>query len=487
MTNRVRGHRPRFQYGLAPVAYCEEDFPALRLTRASRIARRVARLLLVCLGLSIVGALFVPWQQTVSGSGNVVAFAPLDRRQIIEAPVKGRIIRWGEGIRENSFVKKDEVILEIEDVDPLLLDRLKQQLTTGERQLEASQQRLVATKTQLTASRTIVESYELQVAAFKTVKEQLVAAAEEYIDMAENKLQAEEKKRAAALAAREQAETDFQRQRQLHEEGLASQLKMQLAERKFREELAKLEQAEAYVAAGRDELEAKHRERDAKEREAQAKIDSTIAMLRKAHTDVAKLEGELAKASGDVNKAEKELVDLQVKLARQQSQVVKAPRDGFIMRVVANQGGELVKEGDPLFELVPETAQQAVQVWVDGNDAPLVKEGRHVRLQFEGWPAAQFSGWPSVAVGTFGGKVALVDPTDDGMGRFRVVVLPDPTDRPWPDAPYLRQGARANGWIILDRVTLGYEIWRRMNGFPPALKSRDGKSDGKKEVPKFKV
>ena len=76
-------------------------------------------------------------------------------------------------------------------------------------------------------------------------------------------------------------------------------------------------------------------------------------------------------------------------------------------------------------------------------------------------------------------------PTDDGAGKFRVVVIPDDTDQPWPDYPYLRQGVRVHGWVLLDQVPLGYEIWRRMNGFPPALKSKEEAKAAK--VPKVKV
>ena len=47
-----------------------------------------------------------------------------------------------------------------------------------------------------------------------------------------------------------------------------------------------------------------------------------------------------------------------------------------------------------------------------------------MRLQFEGWPAVQFAGWPSVAVGTFGGEVMTIDATDDGTGKFRILVQP---------------------------------------------------------------
>jgi hypothetical protein len=99
-----------------------------------------------------------------------------------------------------------------------------------------------------------------------------------------------------------------------------------------------------------------------------------------------------------------------------------------------------------------------------------------VRLQFEGWPAVQFTGWPSVAVGTFGGEVALIDATDDGTGRFRILVKPDAADA-WPRGVYLRQGVRVNGWVLLNQVKLGYELWRRFNGFPPTVAPQEPGAD----------
>ena len=133
--------------------------------------------------------------------------------------------------------------------------------------------------------------------------------------------------------------------------------------------------------------------------------------------------------------------------------------------------------------IVPDTDELAVEMKVSGNDMPLIHEGDRVRLQFEGWPAVQFVGWPSVAVGTFGGKVNRVFPTDDGMGNFRVVVTPDnhfAREDGWPDDRYLRQGVRANGWVLLKQVPLGYEIWRQLNGFPTNRRRRGTvKSDDK--------
>jgi hypothetical protein len=98
----------------------------------------------------------------------------------------------------------------------------------------------------------------------------------------------------------------------------------------------------------------------------------------------------------------------------------------------------------------------------------------------------QFAGWPSVAVGTFGGEVAAVDPMDDGKGQFRVQVRPTEQQR-WPSKRFLRQGVRANGWVMLNQVSLGYEIWRQLNGFPPVISpeepSRGSKKDESKKVP----
>ena len=69
---------------------------------------------------------------------------------------------------------------------------------------------------------------------------------------------------------------------------------------------------------------------------------------------------------------------------------------------------------------------------------------------------------------TFGGTVALVDATDDGKGKFRVVIVPDEGTE-WPSGRFLRQGTRANGWIMLNRVRIGFELWRLLNGFPPTI------------------
>jgi RND family efflux transporter MFP subunit len=155
-----------------------------------------------------------------------------------------------------------------------------------------------------------------------------------------------------------------------------------------------------------------------------------------------------------------------VTLNRQSAQLVRAPRDGRIQSINAAAGATLVSPGDPLATLAPEAPVRVVELMVDGRDVALVRPGRPVRLAFEGWPAIQFSGWPSIAQGMFDGRVRSVDPSAQINGLFRVLVEPMPGKPGWPDDDFVRLGAKARGWIQMETVSLGYELWRQLNDFP---------------------
>ena len=168
--------------------------------------------------------------------------------------------------------------------------------------------------------------------------------------------------------------------------------------------------------------------------------------------------------------AASELAESETKLSRQENQIIYAPKDGVILKVLAGDSATVVHLGDKLATFAPNLSDPAVEIYVSGNDIPLVTEGRKVRLQFEGWPIIQFSGWPSIAVGTFGGVISSVDSSISENGKFRVIVKKD-KDAKWPDERFLRHGAKAQAWILLNNVSLGYEFWRQLNSFPPSFDS----------------
>jgi len=291
--------------------------------------------------------------------------------------------------------------------------------------------------------------------------------------MAADRIRAAERATNAAEQQVETARLNQDRQRALQGEGLASKRALELAELDMVRARTDLDRARAAESAARSEESALLADRGKAENDGAASINDAMATRASAESEIASASAEVAR--------------IEVRLARQQTQAVKAPRTGTVFRVVAKQGGEMVKEGDVLTVLVPDTLARAVELLIDGNDVPLVTPGRAVRLQFEGWPAVQFAGWPAVAVGTFGGKVAFVDAADDGKGKFRAVIVPDGKE-PWPATRFLRQGTRANGWVLLDTVRLGYEVWRTLNGFPPVLPTKemydDRPLDGASKEPK---
>ncbi len=400
------------------------------------------------LGLSLVTAAILfavaPWQQTAKGYGQIVAFAPMDRQQPIEAPIKGRLVRWY--VVEGTHVKAGDPIAELKDIDPGYMARLERSLAAIKARYEAATEQ--------------EKAYGAQVAAYENVRTKVVEAARLKVAMAGQKLLAAHQKLEGEIAAQTAAQQNLERKRRLVEEGLSSQRDLELAQMYAIQANAKVNGAKAAVLEAEARQTANRAEQMQKDSESLAKIASAEASRRKARADEAKAQDELAK--------------METKLARQASQIVTAPRTGTVLRLSGDQGGAVVKEGEELAILIPDSEARSVELWVDGNDAPLIRPGRKVRLQFEGWPAVQFVGWPSVAVGTFGGEVALVDAMSRNDGDFRILVVPDKNEEPWPSSRALRQGARSKGWVLLDEVRLGYELWRQFNGFPATVSAPTG-------------
>lgn len=213
--------------------------------------------------------------------------------------------------------------------------------------------------------------------------------------------------------------------------------------------LLRIEGAEQAIIAGKANLE---RQNSLYQQGINSKRQYELAQI-----EYAKYQNELAQTKIDK-------VNIDVRIARQQTQLIKAQAAGIILKRLTGQESVVVKDGDVLAQIIPKTQSRAVELWIDGNDIAFVRVHQKARLQFEGWPAIQFRGWPQIAVGTFGGTVSFIDPTDNGLGLFRAVIIPD---EPWPNTMYLRQGVRVHGWVQLGEVPLWYELWRQYNGFPP--------------------
>jgi multidrug resistance efflux pump len=439
---------------------------AFQLVHPPRALRKLARALIVVFAVLPPAIVVLPWVQNVQAQGRVIALDPLDRAVTIPAPVTGPLVRLD--VQEGMYVKKGDVLAEMSDQDPQYSQRLQQQVEFARNKLDAAQRMVLV--------------YETQIGLLEQARVQAIASANLAVASAVQAVEINERDLEAFTAEQAQKQADFERKMKLLPSGVVSEKDFQEAEADFIKANNKVGGASAKVEQSRNDLESKS-----------ADVERVKAQ-QQAGVETARTNGEDARSK--VAAAEKELNDALIKVDRQKTQTVVAPRDGYVLRVHAANSADLLSRGDPLIELIPDTERLVVELWVRGLDAPLVQKGRQVRLQFEGWPAVQFAGWPSVAVGTFGGRVLFVDAQGGADGRFRVLIEPDPADEPWPERRYLRQGVRANGWLLLDTVRLGYEIWRQLNAFPPTVQNgdetkpqtkkdgaktpkQDGESDGK--------
>lgn len=414
-----------------------------------RRAKRLGRISLVALALFFV-MLFLPWRQTIPGRGVVTALRPEDRSQTVQNQIGGRIEYWA--VMDGQEVEQGDTILVLSETsqsyfDPELPARLAEQLNSAKGTEVAADQRMDATRTQMSA---LTNRLQLQLSAAenKVVQRTNVVA----IDSAD--LQAIEKFYETSRARLVRYEEGFKN-------GLFSLTDIETRRLKLQEDYAKVISAQNKLSNSRQDL-------------INAKIDldhiraSYQESLAKAQSDLSSAFSSKVSAQGNIAKLRNEISNVTI---RRGLYVVRAPQSGFVVKTLKAGVGENIKEGESIATLQPRQPQVAVEIYVDAMDVPLIQDSSDVRLQFEGWPSVQFSGWPAVAVGTFAGRVAVIDRVSSSNGKYRLLVRqtnPTPEgDEVWPDR--LRQGSGVFGRVILRPVPLWYEIWRQLNGFPPSL------------------
>ncbi len=367
---------------------------------------------LLFIALMIFAALFLPWQQTVTGEGSVTVFSPSERPQVISSLIDARILKWH--VQEGDKVKRGDILLELEELNPSYLDA--DQLSRLAAQRQASIQKRRATES-------LLDTLERQNQTLSAVQKVVIPTAQQNLTT---------------------AELNYQRRKQLYEKGLISKRDLELAE------LDRVKADANTVTAGA---------------EAALNIQDTESKIAQSYEKLAQINSEIYKMDID-------LANLQSRIAHRK---IYAPLDGQITRLHAIGTAQTVKAGEQIAVIVPESYDQAVEIFVPDYFASLVSVGRKVRLQFAGWPAFQFAGWPAARVGTFAGEVAVIDAYSQDSGRFRILVKPDhkrikaSKDEPWPDSNILRPGTKALGWVLLDEVPLWFEFWRILNGFPPTV------------------
>jgi multidrug resistance efflux pump len=390
---------------------------SLRALQTPNAGRTLAKWMMG-VGLIFFGMLFLPWQQNIHGSGSVTALSPANRPQTVQSIIAGRIIKWN--FQEGQLVKAGDTLLVIGEIkekyfDPQFLTRLKEQTEAKTKSLNSKSEKVRSLENQIVALRQVMQ----------TKNDQALAKLD------------------AAKVKFDNAENQYQRNKKLYEAGNIPLTKFQDMEYKFQGSQAEYLNAKIEV----DQVRAEYLDKISK---AESDLNNTLA--------------EMFDAEGELAKIRNEYANMQI---RNQQYHILAPQAGFVVKAMKTGLGETIKEGDAVCTIMPDQSDLAVEMYVKAMDVPLLSKGRKVRIQFDGWPALQFSGWPSVSVGTFGGLVQVIDYVNTRPGEFRILIVPNPNEDPWPSQ--LRVGGGIKGWVMLENVQVWFELWRQLNGFPPSL------------------
>lgn len=403
----------------------------------------------ILLGLLFI-FMFLPWQQNIRSTGKVTTLYPNQRPQQLNSIIAGRIERWF--VREGDLVEKGDTLVFLSEIkddyfDPKLLDRTEEQIQAKELTVDSYMSK--------------IRALDKQIDALARTKKLKIEQAENYIRQARLKIASDSIDLIAARKQMEISEKQQERMEQLYRDGLNSLTEVETRRLKAQEAQAKYISAENKLISSRNDL-----------LNAQVELTSIDNQY----------QDKLAKAESEKFTALSNMYDAEALVSKMQNQYmnysvrtgfyyITAPQDGYITETIKSGLGETVKEGENLLTIMPQRFDLAVEVFVRPMDLPLIDKGQRMRFLFDGWPSIVFSGWPNLSAGTFGGRIVAIDQFAGKNGLYRVLVAPDPDEEKWPIA--LRVGSGAKGIALLKTVPIWYELWRKLNGFPPDFYNND--------------
>lgn len=407
----------------------------------------------------LLAILFLPWTQNIRASGSVTTLHQDQRPQQLNAIIPGRIIEWY--VKEGDYVKKGDTLIMLADVkddylDPNLVERTQEQLNSKQQKIDFYGDKVTATGGQITA---MEATRELKINSLRNKIEQL-----------KRKVESDSAEWAAAVIDKRIATEQFERAKSMHTEGIISLVDFERRTGSYQKAVAvETEKINKYHNTRQDLVIA------------QIDINSvqqeTAEKVLKARGEQASARSEMAGTAAEVSKLENQVANYRI---RGSQRWLIAPQDGQVVNAVKAGINEIVKEGEMIVQVIPTKVDYAVEIFVKPNDLVLIDTGQKVRFIFDGFPAVVFSGWPEASYGSFGGKIIAVESNLSTNGLFRLLVVEDKEDRPWPKD--LKMGTGANGFALLKDVPVWYELWRNVNGFPPDYYKEAKPLKGQKEM-----
>ncbi len=414
---------------------------------------------LIVFALILFIVLFLPWTQNVTSTGNVTTLKPSQRPQTIQSPIPGKIEKWF--VNEGDFVQKGDTILFISEVkndyfDPKLKERTQLQIDAKSRSVRSYEGK--------------VQSLEKQIEALKKEQALKMEQAKNKLTQSRLKVVSDSIDFEAAKINLTIATKQYDRTVSLEKEGLKAVRDVENKKLKLQETTAKKVSAENKLLASKNEV-----------------LNARIELNRinaSYNEKISKAESNKFTAQSSQFDTEAQVTKLENSYSnytmRSDLYYIRAPQSGYINKALRAGIGETFKEGERLVGIMPANYEVAVETFIEPIDLPLIYVGEKVQIQFDGWPAIVFSGWPNASYGTFTGVIVAVENFISDNGKYRVLIAPDKNSPAWPEA--VRVGSGARTMALLKDVPIWFELWRKLNGFPPNYyeSKKTTKNDAKK-------
>ena len=431
-----------------------ESMKILRMRNNKNIPKYVV----ISIVLMLFILMFFPWTQNIQAKGKVTTYLPEQKPQAIQSIISGKIEKWY--VREGDFVNKGDTILFISEVkseylDPELVQRTAEQME--------------AKKASVLSYDEKVKSLQNQYLALAEAKKLKVQQTYNKINQSKLKLQSDSLDMVALKTNENIARNQLLRIKELYDKGLKTLSDLQDKEMKLQETIAKTSVQENKILTIKSELTNLKIELNAIESDYNDK-------LAKSQSDKFSALSDKLDVSASASKLQNQLSNY---TARRDMYFITAPQAGYVTKTIQTGIGEILKDGDDILTIVPEKYDLAVEIYVKPQDISLIRLNNVARLRFDGWPTIIVSGWPKASTGIFTGHVFAIDQNISSNGLYRILVKPDATDRPWPER--LMIGTAADAFLLFEDVTVWYELWRQLNGFPPNYYNKDeGQNENEK-------
>ncbi|MDF1883542.1 biotin/lipoyl-binding protein [Sulfurimonas sp. SAG-AH-194-C21] len=415
-----------------------DNFKSLDLVQQHPIVKRFGLITLVIFTVLIL-LLFLPWQQTVYGTGTLTALNPVQRDYQISATIDGFIEKFY--VKENQFVKKGDRLFKMIDLDS---------------QYQSSLYAIKEKSVQKYDNETLkLQNLKENLQSIKQINTITLEIYDKKIIQIQNTLHALQEQKVAIHNTLEIEFINYKRSKSLYDDGIESQRDLELKYSLYLQTKAKFKKIDADIANNKNELAITRQKKENFKNENSVKVNA--------------FKNDILLTQSSIQTIGQNIKTNSINISRYEKREIIAKTDGYVVRIYQNDTNRLTKKGEEILYFSPIVTTRAIRLKISDFHMPLMKVGLRTRIIFYGWPALQISGWPKIKHGTYPGIVTAIERSTYEKGAYYAIITEDVNRSKWPSNKHLKIGTQSSLWVRLATVPIWYEIWRLMFALPPNM------------------